>query len=49
MVNFVVSDAVDAGSKEPEFKVSAVKIKKVSGPVDVAEKYIISDIDSSFS
>lgn len=49
MVNFVCNDAVDPGSKEPEFKVAAVQIKRVSGPKDVAEKYIISDINASFS
>ncbi|MGE4317410.1 MAG: molybdopterin oxidoreductase family protein [Deferribacterales bacterium] len=49
MINFVCNDAVDEGSKEPEFKIAAVKIKKVSGPKNVAEKYIISDINSKFS
>lgn len=49
MINFVCNDAVDAGSKEPEFKIAAVQIKRVSGPKDVADKYIISDINSSYS
>lgn len=48
MINFVCNDAVDPGSKEPEFKIAAVQIKKISGPVNVADKYIISDINSSF-
>ncbi len=49
MINFVCNDVVDPGSKEPEYKVAAVTIKKVSGPKDVAEKYIISDINDSYS
>lgn len=49
MINFVCNDAFDPGSKQPEFKIAAVKMKKVSGPKDVADKYIISDINSSFS
>ncbi|ADD66892.1 molybdopterin oxidoreductase [Denitrovibrio acetiphilus DSM 12809] len=49
MINFVCNDAVDPGSKEPEFKIAAVKIKRISGPKDVADKYIVSDINSSFS
>ncbi|MGD9809033.1 MAG: molybdopterin oxidoreductase family protein [Deferribacterales bacterium] len=49
MINFVCNDAVDPGSKEPEFKIAAVQIKRVSGPKDVSEKYIISDINASFS
>ncbi len=49
MINFVCNDAVDEGSKEPEFKIAAVRIKKISGPKNVAEKYIISDINSKYS
>lgn len=48
MVNFVCNDAVDPGSFEPEYKVAAVKIKKVSGPVKLKDKYIISDINEPF-
>ncbi len=48
MINFVVSDVFDPGSKEPEFKVSAVKIRRVSGPKDVADKYVINDVNSDF-
>ncbi len=32
MINLVTKDAYDPGSKEPEFKISACRIKKVSGP-----------------
>ncbi|BCO09610.1 nitrate reductase catalytic subunit [Desulfolithobacter dissulfuricans] len=33
MINKVTKDAIDPGSKEPEFKICAVKVKRVSGPV----------------
>ncbi|WP_456387896.1 molybdopterin oxidoreductase family protein [Desulfolithobacter sp.] len=33
MINKVTKDAYDPGSKEPEFKICAVKVKRVSGPV----------------
>ncbi|OQX14852.1 MAG: molybdopterin oxidoreductase [Desulfobulbaceae bacterium A2] len=32
MINKVTKDAVDPGSKEPEFKICAVRIKRLSGP-----------------
>ena len=48
LINFVTIDAIDKGSKQPEFKVAAVKIKRLSGPKDVAEKYIVSDLNSKF-
>ena len=32
MINKVTKDAIDPGSKEPEFKICAVQVKKVSGP-----------------
>ncbi|MCP5051361.1 MAG: molybdopterin-dependent oxidoreductase [bacterium] len=48
MINFVTIDAIDQGSKQPEFKIAAVKIKKVGGPTDVADRYIVSDLNSSF-
>ena len=32
MINKVTKDAIDPGSKEPEFKICAVQIKRVSGP-----------------
>ena len=48
MVNFVCNDAVDGASKEPEYKIAAVKLRKVSGPVDVAEKYSVTDMNDKF-
>jgi nitrate reductase NapA len=33
MINKVVKDSFDPGSKEPEFKICACRIKRVSGPV----------------
>ncbi|KAA0257815.1 nitrate reductase [Deferribacter autotrophicus] len=48
MINFVCNDAVDPGSKEPEFKIAAVKIRKYSGSIQMKEKVIISDINSSY-
>jgi len=32
MINKVTADNFDPGSKEPEFKICAVKVKRVSGP-----------------
>lgn len=32
MINKVTKDAIDPGSKEPEFKICAVKVQRVSGP-----------------
>lgn len=32
MINKVTKDAIDPGSKEPEFKICAVQVKRVSGP-----------------
>ncbi|WP_028579228.1 molybdopterin oxidoreductase family protein [Desulfogranum japonicum] len=32
MINKVTKDAIDPGSKEPEFKICAVRVKRVSGP-----------------
>ncbi|WP_022851436.1 molybdopterin oxidoreductase family protein [Limisalsivibrio acetivorans] len=49
MINFVCNDVVDPGSKEPEFKIAAVKIKRVSGPKDVADKFYISDVNSTYA
>jgi nitrate reductase NapA len=48
MVNFVCNDAVDGASKEPEYKIAAVKLVRVGGPRDVAEKKIISDLNEKF-
>jgi nitrate reductase NapA len=33
MINKVTKDAIDPGSKEPEFKICAVQVKRLSGPV----------------
>lgn len=49
MINFVCNDAVDPGSKEPEFKIAAVRIQRVSGPVKIEDKVVISDINSKYS
>ncbi|WP_027390830.1 molybdopterin-dependent oxidoreductase [Chrysiogenes arsenatis] len=46
MCNFVTNDAVDPGSAEPEYKIAAVKIARVGGPRDVADGYVISDVNS---
>lgn len=48
MINFVCNDAVDEGSKEPEFKIAAVKIKRLSGPVKIQDKFVISDVNSIY-
>ncbi|MEC9491625.1 molybdopterin oxidoreductase family protein [Flexistipes sp.] len=48
MINFVCNDAVDKGSKEPEFKIAAVKIERISGPKNVADRFVIENIDSEF-
>jgi nitrate reductase NapA len=41
MINKVTKDAFDPGSKEPEFKICACKIKRVSGPVPL-KPYIVT-------
>lgn len=48
MINFVCNDVVDPGSKEPEFKIAAIKIEKVSGPVEIEGKVVVSDVNSSY-
>ncbi|MBV5328502.1 MAG: molybdopterin-dependent oxidoreductase [Chlorobium sp.] len=40
MINKTTIDAIDPGSKEPEFKICACKIKRVSGPVSLTP-YIV--------
>ena len=42
MVNFICSDVVDATSGEPDYKVSAVKIVKISGPEKVDDRYVVT-------
>lgn len=46
MVNFVTLDAVDAASKQPEFKISAVNIEKASGSYMPSAPYLISDVNA---
>jgi len=41
MINLVTKDAYDPGSKEPEFKISACRIRRVSGP-KALEPYIVT-------
>jgi nitrate reductase (cytochrome) len=48
MVNRVTIDAFDPGSKQPEFKICAVKLEKIGGPKDVADMTIISSLDAPF-
>ncbi|MCX8083805.1 MAG: nitrate reductase [Calditerrivibrio sp.] len=49
MVNFVCNDAIDPGSFEPEYKVAAVRIKRISGPIKLKDKYNISDVNEPFA
>ncbi len=48
MINRVTIDAFDAGSKQPEFKICAVKISRFGDPKDVADMKIISSVDEPF-
>lgn len=48
MINRVTIDAFDAGSKQPEFKICAVKIERIGDPKDVADSYVISDVNAPF-
>jgi nitrate reductase NapA len=48
MINRVTIDAFDDGSKQPEFKICAVKIERVGDPKDVADMMIISNVNSAF-
>jgi len=45
MINRVTIDAYDEGSKQPEFKICAVKMERVGDPKDVADMRIISSVD----
>jgi nitrate reductase NapA len=47
LINFVCNDAVDGASKEPEYKIAAVKAARVSGPVKVAP-YLVTDVNEAF-
>lgn len=42
MVNFVCNDVVDPISSEPDYKVAAVNIKKISGPEKVDDRYVVT-------
>ncbi len=48
MINRVTIDAFDDGSKQPEFKICAVKLERVGDPKDVADMTIISDVNATF-
>jgi nitrate reductase (cytochrome) len=48
MINRVTIDAVDDGSKQPEFKICAVAMERVGDPRDVADMCIISDVNQPF-
>ena len=48
MVNFICNDAVDGASKEPEYKIAAVKLTRIGGPMNVAEQYTVSDMNEKF-
>jgi nitrate reductase NapA len=48
MINRVTIDAFDDGSKQPEFKICAVRIERMGDPKDVADMMIISSLDSPF-
>ena len=48
MINRVTIDAFDPGSKQPEFKICAVKMERVGDPKDVADMKIISSLDAAF-
>lgn len=48
MINRVTIDAFDDGSKQPEFKICAVKIERAGDPKDVADMMIISSVDTPF-
>jgi nitrate reductase NapA len=47
LVNFVCNDAVDSASKEPEYKIAAVKVVRLSGPAKVAP-YLVTDVNEPF-
>ncbi len=48
MINRVTIDAFDAISKQPEFKICAVQIERVGDPKDVADMFIISNVNAPF-
>lgn len=48
MINRVTIDAFDDGSKQPEFKICAVKMERVGDPKDVADMMVIHDVNATF-
>ena len=48
MINRVTIDAIDEGSKQPEFKICAVRIERVGDPKDVSDMKIISNVNDPF-
>ena len=48
MINRVTIDAFDPGSKQPEFKICAVRIERVGSPKDVSDMTIVSNVDDPF-
>lgn len=48
MINRVTIDAFDASSKQPEYKICAVKLERVGDPKDVADMMILSSLDTPF-
>jgi nitrate reductase NapA len=48
MINRVTIDAFDEGSKQPEFKICAVRLERVSDPRDVADMRVIHDLNEAF-
>jgi nitrate reductase NapA len=48
MINRVTIDAFDEGSKQPEFKICAVRLERVADPRDVADMRVIHDLNEAF-
>lgn len=48
MINRVTIDAFDDGSKQPEFKICAVKLERLGDPKDVSDMMVISDVNATF-
>lgn len=48
MINRVTIDAFDEGSKQPEFKICAVKIERIGDPKDVSDMMVIHDVNATF-
>jgi len=48
MVNRVTIDAFDKGSKQPEFKICAVRLERIGDPKDCADMKLVSDLNTPF-